>query len=128
MDRRSRTRTDIHPAPPSPRRGSGHAATAADILDDHLLRERLGKTDRQDTPAVSDELPAAKGTTMVTGRVGQLCADTAPTAPLIASAATAASAMCLRLNMVRSSDVVLCCDNKRKKHASVVAQLVPRPI
>ena len=47
-------------------------------------------------PAVSDELPAAKGTTMVTGRVGQLCADAVPTAPMIASAATAASAKCLR--------------------------------
>ena len=37
-------------------------------------------------PAVSDELPAANGTTMVTGRVGQLCADAAPTAAMVASA------------------------------------------
>jgi hypothetical protein len=69
-------------------------------------------------PAVSDELPAAKGTTMVTGRVGQFCANVVLTAPMVASAETAASAKCLRLNMIRSSDVVLGCVNKSKKHAS----------
>src|SRR5215510_2927895 len=36
--------------------------------------------------AVSVELPAANGTTTVTGRVGQLCAEAAPTVTRVASA------------------------------------------
>src|SRR5215470_8383389 len=50
-------------------------------------------------PAVSEELPAAKGTTMVTGRAGQFCADAAL---IVAMAARVQSAKRLGLNIIRS--------------------------
>src|SRR5262250_1143306 len=60
-------------------------------------------TDRR-RPAVSVELPAAKGTTMVGGRAGQLCADAAP---IVAMVARVQSARRLGLNMVRSPYIEL---------------------
>jgi hypothetical protein len=56
---------------------------------------------------VSDELPAANGTTMVTGRVGQLCAEADPAATIIASTENAASMKRFGLNIVRFPQVVL---------------------
>ena len=50
-------------------------------------------------PAVSVELPAAKGTTIVTGRVGQFCADAASTAVTVASVQRAKR---IGFNMIRS--------------------------
>src|SRR5262245_30709234 len=53
-------------------------------------------------PAVSDELPAANGTTMVTGRCGQLCADAAPTVTKAVRAESETSATLFVFNMMRS--------------------------
>src|SRR6185295_2721547 len=72
-------------------------------------------------PAVSDELPAAKGTTMVTGRVGQFCADADPTATIIASAGHAASVRRFGLNMVRSPQVVLLAAATKARNMPVLA-------
>jgi hypothetical protein len=47
------------------------------VFCDHLLSKCFGKASCQ-RPAVSEELPAAKDTTIVTGRIGQLCAAAIP--------------------------------------------------
>ena len=53
-------------------RWPGHAAGAAGILDDHLLAENFRQPRRHDPPHDSTPPPAANGTTMVIGRLGQL--------------------------------------------------------
>src|SRR5262249_45172455 len=52
-------------------------------------------------PAVSDALPAAKGTIMVTGRVGRPCADAAPAVAIIVREQSATR---IGLNMIRSPE------------------------
>ena len=69
--------------------GAGHAARAADVLDDDLLAECFAQARAMMRPTVSTGPPAAYGTIMVTGRVGQSCARAAPEkARTPASAAT----------------------------------------
>jgi hypothetical protein len=58
------------------------------VFDDQLLSKCFGKASCQGL-AVSEELPAAKGTTIVTGRIGQLCAAAIPSMAMAASAQSA---------------------------------------
>src|SRR5947208_1392950 len=51
--------------------GAGHAARAAHIFNDDLLPQKPGKAGARMRATVSAGPPAANGTTMVTGRVGQ---------------------------------------------------------
>jgi len=76
---------------------AGRAAGAADILDDDLLTDALAHRRRQDPRHHVDRAAGRKGTTMVTGRVGQSLGESCAWTELAQVSATAIAAIVLSM-------------------------------
>ena len=74
--------------------GAAHGARAHDILNNHLLTQKLGKARGKDAPKDIAGAPAGNEITMVTGRVGQSCACAGPTDCKLAANVPANSRRC----------------------------------
>ena len=68
--------------------GSNHAAGASNILEDDRMAQEFGEAVARIRPYTSPVPPAAKGTTMVSGREGHSCAVAVPSAAKMAANAS----------------------------------------